>query len=362
MDEAIELARRAEGRTAPNPPVGAIILREGLIIGRGFHPQAGRPHAEVFALEEAGEKARGADLYVTLEPCSHFGKTPPCTEAIIRAGIRRVFVGCVDPNPLVSGRGLEKLREAGIEVYCGLREIETRGLIEPFAHHIRTGRPFTTFKSAISLDGRIATSSGESQWISCEESRRHAHHLRNRVDAMMVGIGTVLEDDPRLSCRIEGGRDPVRVVVDSQLRTPPEAAMLTQDSEAPTLIATLETSPVRKVEKLQRAGAEILQFKPDASGRVDLDALWRELGRRNLQHLLLEGGGTLSHSALRGGLINRILFYLAPMLMGGDDAPGMFRGPAIRRLEDAFRLENLRMEALGRDMMLVGEVASCSRD
>ena len=220
MNEAIALARQAIGRTAPNPSVGALVVKDGQVVGRGFHPKAGKPHAEVYALAEAGDNARGAALYVTLEPCNHFGKTPPCTEAIIKAGISRVVVGTLDPNPIVAGKGIERLKDAGIVVDVGICEEECNDLIAWYAFWLMDGRPYVILKAAITLDGRVATATGDSQWISSEESRQYVHELRNQVDGLIVGIGTVLKDDPLLTCRMEGGRDPMRIILDPQLRYP----------------------------------------------------------------------------------------------------------------------------------------------
>jgi len=247
MQLALDQARKGEGRTAPNPPVGAIIVKDGIIIGEGFHPQAGQPHAEIFALQQAASKARGAEIYVTLEPCSHHGKTPPCADALIAAGIKSVYIGTIDPNPLVAGRGVEKLKKGGIEVHCGILEPECKRLIAAFSHHILTGTPFTIYKSALTLDGNTATSTGDSQWVSGEKSRLVVHQLRDRVEAIMVGISTVLSDDPLLNTRLPegGGRDPLRVVVDSQLRIPVDCRMLKQQSTAKTLVATISTIRIK---------------------------------------------------------------------------------------------------------------------
>jgi len=362
MSRALELARRGEGRTAPNPPVGAVVVHNGEIVGEGFHPKAGEPHAEIFALKQAGKSSRGCELYVTLEPCSHQGKTGPCADAVIAAGITRVFVGVQDPNPQVGGQGIKRLRTAGIEVVCGVLEDECRRLIAPFARHILNGMPYTIYKTAMTLDGKTATVAGDSKWISGESSRMEAHHLRNRVEAIMVGVETVLQDDPLLNTRFpEGGRDPLRVVVDSQLRTPVSAAMLSQNSSAGTLIATTSAADVVARQKLEVAGAEVITL-PEHEGRVSLPALWLELGRRNVQTLLLEGGATLAGTALRSGLIDRMMVFVAPKMIGGSSEYGIFRGEGCTLLGDAVKLEDVRMETFDNDILICGEVVKCLPD
>ncbi len=360
MQRALDLARRGEGRTRPNPPVGALVVKGNEVVGEGFHPRAGEPHAEIFALRQAGEGARGADLFVTLEPCSHRGRTGPCTEAILAAGIRRVYVGTTDPNPLVNGAGIRQLRAAGLEVETGLLGAESARLIAPFAKHVTSGLPFLILKAALTLDGFTATSAGDSQWISCEESRLEVHRLRDRVDGILVGSGTVLADDPRLTTRLpEGGRDPARIVVDSRLRIPEDAALLHLESPAPTLLATTGQADPDRLRRLRDLGHEVLVL-PALDGRVDLGALLAELGRRGLQSLLVEGGGTLNGELWRRSLIDRVMLFLAPLVLGGGDGRGLFSGPGPLRLSDAVRLEGLRVRRCGEDFLLEGEVRPCS--
>ena len=357
MARALELAARGEGRTAPNPPVGAVIVAGGTIVGEGFHARAGGPHAEVVALRDAGERARGATIYVTLEPCAHHGRTPPCTTALIEAGVARVVIGCTDPNPRVTGGGAGVLETAGIDVATGVLEDDCRRLIAPFAHHATTGLPFATLKSAVTLDGKTATSTGRSQWISSEPARQETHRLRDRVDAIVVGVGTVLADDPRLTTRgVEGGRDPLRVVLDSELRTPPESTILHLDSPAATVVATTERAPAARLAAIESTGAEVLVLDRDSTGRVDLHALWKTLGDRGVLHMLLEGGATLAQSALETGLIDRMVIVVAPLLFGGDDAPGIFRGRGVREIADAPRLRDLRLQSCGPDVIIEGEL------
>jgi len=363
MSRALELARRAEGQTRPNPAVGAVLVRDGRIVGEGFHPAAGQPHAEIFALRQAGELARGATLYVTLEPCCHTGRTGPCSEALIAAGVSRVVVGTRDPNPRVDGGGIEQLRAAAIDVESGLLEAECRRLIAPFAKHVTTGLPLVTLKAAVTLDGNVATRSGESQWITGEESRLRAHRLRHRHDAILVGIGTVLADNPRLTTRLPegGGKDPLRVVVDSRLRTPPTAALFNPESAAGVLIVTTLAAPLANEAVLQAAGAEVVRLA-ETEGHVDLHQLMAFLGRRGIQSLLLEGGGELNHSLWHSGLVDRVSYCVAPLCFGGRGIP-VFAGEGVAHLAEAVRLHDVQTERTGDDIWIEGEVrTACSRD
>jgi diaminohydroxyphosphoribosylaminopyrimidine deaminase/5-amino-6-(5-phosphoribosylamino)uracil reductase len=355
MRRALALARRGLGRTSPNPAVGCVIVKDDTVVGEGWHRQAGGPHAEVFALQKAGDAAKGACAYVTLEPCSHHGRTPPCADALVAAGVRRVVAGMMDPNPQVMGRGLARLREAGIQVECGLLEPECRSLNEPFLKHVTTGLPLVVCKLAMTLDGRIATALGDSRWITGERSRRHVHRLRDQMDAIMVGVGTVLADDPQLTCRLPKGRDPIRVVVDSSLRTPPNARVLCPDSGAATIIATISASgPCR--EALEKSGAEVLACA-DAAGRVSILDLLQQLGRRGVQSVLLEGGATLAGEFQRQQLIDRYLFFLAPKLVGGE-GPGPFSGPGVERMAQAKGLSIVRVARFDEDILV--EAYPCS--
>ncbi|MEA3464616.1 MAG: bifunctional diaminohydroxyphosphoribosylaminopyrimidine deaminase/5-amino-6-(5-phosphoribosylamino)uracil reductase RibD [Thermodesulfobacteriota bacterium] len=364
MQQALVLARRGAGRTSPNPVVGAVIVVDGDIVGSGFHPKAGEPHAEIFALREAGMLARGADVYVTLEPCSHHGRTGPCCDALIAAGVAHVFVGIQDPNPKVSGRGITKLRAAGIEVTVGICEQECSVLIAPFVKHITTGQPFVILKVASTLDGCMATSTGESQWITNEDSRNHVHQVRDRIDAIMVGVGTVLCDNPRLTTRLPGGggRDPLRIVVDSRLRTPQDAAIVHPDSLAKTLIATTEKASPTKIKALeQHPMVEVVQL-PDCEGRVDLCVLMDLLGGRDIQSVLVEGGATLNMSLFNVRLIDRVMVYFAPKLIGGDDGKRLFAGQGVTGLVDALQLKDVRSRRFGDDLLIEGEVVACLPD
>ncbi|MBM7855756.1 diaminohydroxyphosphoribosylaminopyrimidine deaminase/5-amino-6-(5-phosphoribosylamino)uracil reductase [Desulfohalotomaculum tongense] len=357
MKEALQLAAKAEGCTSPNPMVGAVVVKNGRIVGRGYHQRAGTPHAEVHALREAGEQAEGATIYVTLEPCCHYGRTPPCTEAIKKAGISRVVVAITDPNPLVAGRGLNILKEAGIEVTSGVLADEAGKLNEVFIKYITTNRPFVVLKAAVSLDGKIATATGESQWITGPESREYAHRLRHRYDGILVGINTVLSDNPSLTARLPegGGRDPVRIVLDSKCRTPLDAKIINQSSKAKTIIATTEAADREKIEALKQAGAEVIVL-PGSSGRVDIEELLKELGRREITSLLVEGGGGVHGSFLTAKMVDKVYWFIAPMLIGGAEAPGAVAGRGAEKLADAVKLKELTIHRFGPDICIEGYV------
>ncbi len=354
MREALRLARNAAGRTSPNPLVGAVIVRDGRIVAEGWHRRAGTPHAEVLALQMAGELAKGATLYVTLEPCVHHGRTGPCVEAIIGAGIRRVVAAIEDPNPLVKGQGFQQLREAGIEVTSGVLEAEARQLNEAFHKWISTRTPFVTLKMAMTLDGKIATAVGESQWITGEAARQRGHEMRDLSDAILVGIETVLADDPSLTTRLpEGGRNPVRIVLDSQARMPLTARML-GDGAAPVLVAVTEWAPEERLEKLRAAGAEIV-FCGDGT-RVDLSILLKRLGEREICSLLVEGGGIVHFSFLQANLADKVCTFIAPQLIGGAKAPSVVSGEGFAHLNDGVRLRDVTAEFVGEDICLTGYV------
>lgn len=348
MNRALALARK--GRTSPNPMVGAVVVRGGKIVGEGYHPRAGEPHAEVFALNAAGEQAKGADLYVTLEPCCHHGKTPPCTDAVIASGIRRVFAAMVDPNPEVGGKGLALLKEAGIEVHAGLMETEARELNRGFIKRVTRGLPFVTWKVAMTLDGKICTRTGDSRWVTGEKARKEVHKLRNKSDAVMVGIGTVLADDPELTVRgIRGGKNPIRVVVDCEGRTPCDARVL--NSDAPTLIVTKRDAPELNLDCLWQAGARVLGVR-DCDGRIDLNYLMSELAKMGVNNLLLEGGGELAASMIAAGLVDRGLVFIAPKIIGGRDAKTPVEGEGIELMADALTVSTPRVRRFGEDIAL----------
>jgi diaminohydroxyphosphoribosylaminopyrimidine deaminase/5-amino-6-(5-phosphoribosylamino)uracil reductase len=357
MREALALAAQARGRTSPNPMVGSVVVKDGRVVGRGYHAKAGAPHGEVVALEDGSVHAKGATLYVTLEPCCHYGRTPPCTKAIIAAGIRRVVAAMRDPNPLVSGKGLEELRQAGIEVKLPVLETEAAALNEVFITYITTKRPFVLLKVAASLDGKIATVTGESRWITNERSRLLVHQLRDQVDAVMVGINTVLRDDPLLTTRLPGGggRDPIRIIVDTRLRTPCEARALTASTAAYTLIATTPEAPREKRHQLEAAGAQILVVEGEGPG-VPLRPLMEQLGAMQVTSILLEGGGELHGSALRAGIVDKVWYFLAPKLIGGRAAPPAIAGEGFARLEEAVTLERMQVRQLDDDLLIEGYV------
>jgi diaminohydroxyphosphoribosylaminopyrimidine deaminase/5-amino-6-(5-phosphoribosylamino)uracil reductase len=353
---AIKLALKAQGQTSPNPLVGALIVKNGIIVGRGFHCQAGTPHAEINALTEAGNKAQGAELYVNLEPCSHFGRTPPCVDAIIQKKIMKVFMGMVDPNPLVRGKGIRRLKEAGIEVATGILEKECRKLNEVFIKYITTKRPFVILKAAASLDGRVAAESGDSQWITNEKSREYVHQLRSTVDAVLVGIGTVKKDDPLLTCRLKNrqGKDPIRIVVDSTLSISPQAKVLNLNSQAPTIIATTPKAPLKKRALIEKKGARVLVIP--SKDRVDLRLLMETLGKEEITSVLIEGGSEINTSALQSGIVDKVLFFYAPKIIGGKQAPLMVGGKGIARVKDALVLHNITTKRFGDDVMIEGYI------
>ncbi len=355
MQMALELAARAMGRTSPNPMVGAVVVKDGRVVGRGYHARAGTPHAEVHALREAGELAGGATLYVTLEPCCHHGRTGPCTEAIIKARVNRVVVAMTDPNPLVAGKGMQKLKDADIQVTCGVLEEDACRLNEIFIKYIITRLPYVVLKTAMSLDGKIATSQGESQWITGTTAREYVHRLRDKYDAILVGVGTVLADDPSLTCRLQegGGKDPVRIILDSQARTPSTARVLNQPSEAPALIVTTPGAPPERVQMLKQAGAQVLEV-PGSECGIDLEALLQELGRREISSVLVEGGARVNGSFITGNLVDKVYWFIAPKFIGGTAAPGPVGGPGIAALQDALSIKDIKLNRYGEDICIEG--------
>lgn len=350
MREAVAEARRAVGRTHPNPAVGAVVVRDAEIVGRGHTAPAGGPHAEVRAIADAGPRARGADLFTTLEPCDHYGRTPPCTESILAAGVARVFAGSADPNPLVDGRGVQRLRGAGLPVWTGVLAAETDALNRPFFKAMRSGLPWVTLKAAVSLDGKLATASGDSRWVTGEAARAEVHRLRNLVDAVLVGAGTVQADDPSLTTRLPegGGRDPLRVIVASTLHLSPARQLFHLGSSARTLVAHVEGQGAEQAPALKATGAELVSV-PGRPGEVDLEALLRELLRRDVLHLLVEGGPRVFSAFVRAALADELVLHLAPKLVGGDGLSWL--GPlGLDRMAGArpVRVESVR--SLGEDL------------
>jgi diaminohydroxyphosphoribosylaminopyrimidine deaminase / 5-amino-6-(5-phosphoribosylamino)uracil reductase len=356
MRLAVRLGRRGLGRTSPNPPVGAVVVAHGAIVGRGYHRQAGQPHAEIEALRVAGRRARGATLYVTLEPCAHHGRTPPCTEAIIAAGIRRVVCGTRDPNPSVPGNGMGRLRRAGIEVNGGIEQAGCDELIAAFRKHVTTGRPWVTLKLAASLDGRIATAGGESRWITGEDSRRFVHRLRAEHDAVLVGAETVRGDDPELTCRLPGGRNPLRVILDGRLRLPLRARVLTNTKAAATLVVTGRQASATKVRRIENQGAKVLRLS-DTAGRIGMARVLRALGRQGIMSVLIEGGATVAAAAVAAGVVDRVLIFYAPKLIGGDGRP-MLGSIGVRRLASAPQLGRPRVTRFAADLLVATEIVA----
>ena len=355
MARAISLARNGLGRTSPNPLVGAVIVRDGRIVAEGWHRKAGTPHAEIHALNMAGELARGATVYVSLEPCAHYGRTGPCARALVEAGVSRVVVAMTDPNPKVAGKGIAILQEAGIEVTTGVLEQEARQLNEVFLKWMTTGLPFVALKTAMTLDGKIATAAGQSQWITNEASRYETHRLRDIYDGILVGINTALADNPSLTTRLKeySGRNPVRIVVDSRARLPLTAKLVT-DGAARTIVAVTEQAPAERVEALRSAGVEIIVA--GSSNHVDMQSLMEQLGAMKISSVLVEGGGSVNFSLLQAGLVDRVYAFIAPKLVGGRDALTPVEGEGFQELDRAVELENIQVRQLGSDVLLTGIV------
>ena len=354
MHRALTLAMRGAGHVNPNPMVGCVIVKDGKIIGEGWHEHIGGLHAERNAFAHCTEDCTGADLYVTLEPCCHWGRTPPCTDAIIEHRIGRVFVGCLDPNPLVAGKGTRILQDAGIEVQTGVCEDECRRVNEVFFHYITHKTPFTVLKYAMTLDGKIAAHTGDSRWVTGETARRHVHETRNRLPAIMVGIGTVLADDPQLTCRLEGGRDPIRIICDSSARTPLDSRIVQSARTVPTYIAVTERN--ERTAALEQHGVHLLDCAAQ-NGHVDLNDLMQQLGALGIDGVLLEGGSALAFSALEAGIVHRVQAYIAPKLIGGADAKSPVGGIGIDRMAEALPLRDVTCTPLGEDFLIEGILA-----
>lgn len=354
MRRAIVLAERGAGWTSPNPMVGAVIVKDGRIIGEGWHRRYGEAHAERNALQSCTESPVGAVLYVTLEPCCHHGKQPPCTDAILEAGIRRVAVGSGDPNPLVAGKGVELLRSHGVTVDTGVLKEECDALNPVFFHFIQTKRPYVVIKYAMTMDGKIATRTGDSQWITGDAARQRVHQDRHRYSAIMAGVGTVLADDPLLTCRMEGGKNPVRIICDSHLRTPPDSRIVRTAREVPTILAAAVPPPERW-NALEDAGCQVWDL-PGPEGRVDLNALMDRLGARGIDSVLLEGGGELNWAALHSGIVQKVQAYIAPKLFGGTAAKSPIAGLGVETPAQAVRLVRTTVTQIGEDFLLESEV------
>ncbi len=357
MKRALELSKKGIGYTNPNPLVGAVIVKEGRIIGEGYHKAYGHHHAEINAFLNATEDVKGATMYVTLEPCSHYGKTPPCAKAIVEKGIKKVVIGLKDPNPLVAGNGIKILQEAGIEVEVGILEDEVKKLNEIFLKYITTRMPFVIMKTAMTLDGKIATYTNESKWITGDLARKYVHKLRHRVAGIMVGIGTVLADNPSLTARLDDVKalDPIRIIVDSSARIPLDAKVLNLKSDTVTIIAVTNKADKEKIRLLKEKGAEVI-VTPSKKDRVDLTFLMKELGERKLDSILLEGGSQLNYSALEEGLVDKVNVFIATKIIGGNTAKTPVGGLGIAHLKDAIRLENMNIHPFGHDLMIEGYI------
>lgn len=357
MSRALELAQKGIGYTNPNPLVGAVIVKNGKIIGEGYHQLYGGPHAEVNAFKNAIEDVAGATMYVTLEPCSHYGKTPPCANAIVEKKIDKVVISVNDPNPLVAGKGIELLRNNGIEVVTGVLEEEGRKLNEIFLKYITSKLPFCILKTAMTLDGKIATHIGDSKWITNERSREFVHKLRHRVSGIMVGIGTILADNPMLNTRLKDGEgsDPHKIIVDSKAQMPLDARVLNMQSKASTIVAVTEQADKKRIELLKDRGAEII-LTPLKDGKVDLNFLMKELGRRKIDSVLLEGGGTLNYSALEEGIVDKVYSFIAPKIIGGKEAKTPVEGIGKHYIKDAIVLEDIEVKCFENDIMIEGYI------
>ncbi len=359
MEQALSLAKLALGQVSPNPAVGVVVAKNDVVVGQGYTQPPGSYHAEISALKQAGEKAQSGVMYVTLEPCVHYGRTPPCTRAIIDAGIAEVHLAMVDPNPLVSGRGKNELEKEGIKVYVGEHEEAASGINEAYIKFITTGIPFVTAKFAMSLDGKIATSSGDSKWISGEEARKYVHNLRYTTDAVMAGVNTILADDPHLTARCCGGRggiarkQPLRVIVDGKGRTPLNAQIFSEPGKTLLALGRLVT-PEDKAAFTQ-AGAELIEL-PSAGKPVDLEKLLKALGEREITSVLVEGGGILLGSLFDGGLVDKVIAFIAPIIIGGQEAKTAVSGKGVDKVVDSIRLERVSVEKFGEDLMVSGYV------
>jgi len=352
MKRALRLAEAGRGRTSPNPVVGAVLVKRGKVVGEGYHAKIGGAHAEIIGLHQAGEKARGAVLYLNLEPCTHYGRTPPCVPQIIKAGVKRVVIGMKDPNPVVNGKGIEALKESGLDVKVGVLGKECRRLNEAFCKYILKKEPFVVLKVAATLDGKIATRNGDSKWISGEASRRFVHKLRDEVDGVLVGIGTVLRDDPLLTARMKEGREPYRIVLDSRLKIPEEAKVF-ENSPLEVILATTGSAPQDKIERLEKRGVRVLIID-SKEGRVNLRSCLSKLGEIGIMNLLVEGGSRVNGSFLDEGLVDKFLLFLSPKLIGDPQSVGIFGGRGVSNLKEAVGLKEIKTKRMGEDIFVEG--------
>lgn len=355
MRLAMQLAGNAIGRTSPNPLVGAVIVKDNRVVGCGWHRKAGTPHAEVHALNQAGELAQGADVYVTLEPCAHYGKTPPCAKALVEAKVKNVYGGLLDVNPKVAGKGFKILEDAGIHVEYGFLQDELRKQNEVFFKWIEHKKPFVVLKAAMTLDGKIATATGQSKWITNETSRAYGYKLRDIYDGIMVGINTVIEDNPMLTARVDGGKNPIRIVVDSSLRIDINANVV-QDKSAKTIVATTDKADKDKFLKLQAQDVDVIVVDKDENDKVDIEKLLDILGQQNICSILVEGGATLSGSFVAKKLVDKVYFFIAPKIIGGKEAKTPVAGTGILNLQEALTLKDIQIEKLEEDILIIGRV------
>lgn len=358
MKQALSLANLALGQVSPNPAVGALVLKDREVVGQGYTQPPGSAHAEVMALKQAGEKARGGTMYVTLEPCWHYGQTPPCTQAVIDAGISEVHLAMLDPNPVVAGRGEEELQREGIRTYVGEHSDEAKKINEAYVKYITTGKPFITVKFAVSLDGKIATRSGDSEWISSDESRKYVHYLRYTSDAIMAGANTVIADNPRLTCRYAGKggearKQPLRVIVDARGRTSSVAQVFNESGKA--LLVLGESVNQEKKNAYSAAGVELMELA-DKKGLLDLEKLMKKLGEREITSVLVEGGGILLGSLFDSNLVDKVIVFVAPIIIGGEDAKAAVAGKGVDKIRDALKLERISTEKFGGDIMISGYI------
>lgn len=355
MRLAMQLAGNAIGRTSPNPLVGAVIVKDNRVVGCGWHRKAGTPHAEVHALNQAGELAQGADVYVTLEPCAHYGKTPPCAKALVEAKVKNVYGGLLDVNPKVAGKGFKILEDAGIHVEYGFLQDELRKQNEVFFKWIEHKKPFIVLKAAMTLDGKIATATGQSKWITNETSRAYGYKLRDIYDGIMVGINTVIEDNPMLTARVDGGKNPIRIVVDSSLKIDINANVV-QDKSAKTIIATTDKADKDKILKLQAQDVDVIVVDKDENDKVDIEKLLDILGQKNICSILVEGGATLNGSFVAKKLVDKVYFFIAPKIIGGKEAKTPVAGTGILNLQEALTLKDIQFEKLEEDILIIGRV------
>lgn len=356
MKRAIELAKKGAGYVSPNPMVGAVIVKNNKIIGEGWHMKYGEAHAEINAFGNCTESPEGAEMYVTLEPCSHYGKTPPCAERIVKEGIKKVYIGSLDTNPKVSGKGIEILRNAGIEVVTGVMENECKAINPIFFKYIEQHMPYVVLKSAMTLDGKIASYTGNSKWVTGEEARHIVHIMRHQLKGIMTGINTILADNPLLTCRIEGGMEPVKIMVDSKLKIPLDANVL----KGRCIIGTTHNCDKTKQKALEKMGINIITTH--GQDRVDVTELMKKLAEIKIDSILLEGGGTLSYSMLSEGLVDKAVFFIAPKIIGGENAKTPVEGNGIELMRNAIELENTNIKSIGRDFMIYGDVKNVHRD